>query len=92
MRIWVFNSAKEPIAIDKNCLNSFLLLLPNPSAMFDGADTADRCICDTSPYCISKSSSLLIPDIKYLFLVLRTNYHVLRTGLLPATTGATAAG
>ena len=46
--ICVFNSNNEPIAIDKKCEKS-LSERPDPSAMFEGTDTAARVICEIIP-------------------------------------------
>lgn len=43
-------SASEPIAIFKNCLNSFLFLLADPSTILVGTEIAALLIWDVSPY------------------------------------------
>ena len=47
----VSNSNNEPLAIDRNCIVSFLCCLPQPSAIFDGTETTHRLICETIPNC-----------------------------------------
>lgn len=45
----VSNSDNEPKDIYKKFINSFLVLLAAPSAMFTGIKTAHRLICDVNP-------------------------------------------
>ena len=46
----VSSSAKEPIAMDRNCENSLGDFLEAPSAMLEGMETADLLICEVNPY------------------------------------------
>lgn len=46
----VSSSAAEPAAMPKNWINSPVLFLSHPSAIFDGIDMAALCICEASPY------------------------------------------
>lgn len=46
----VSNSAADPCAIYKNCMNSFFVLRDLPSAILLGIETAARFICAVSPY------------------------------------------
>ncbi len=60
---WVSNSNDEPNAMLKNCRNSLLDFLPQPSAMFDGIETAARVICDIKPNLSDCGKSLVISNI-----------------------------
>ena len=46
---WVFNSAKEPCAIARNCAFSLRDSLFQPSATLHGTEMAERVICDRIP-------------------------------------------
>jgi len=56
---WVSNSAKDPEAIFKNLMKSLLLLLPEPSAILEGTEIAERLIWEVIPYSSSLEISLL---------------------------------
>ncbi len=77
-KISVSSSVIEPKAICKNWINSLLLFLAAPSAIFIGKETAALRICETSPnfssegnlsvtdYISFTNSKLLIHAFKFL--------------------------
>ena len=50
----VFSSYSEPFAIDKNWRNSLFPPLPNPSAIFEGIETAALLIWSLNPKSFAK--------------------------------------
>ena len=61
----------EPIAMLRKLANSLLPLLPAPSAMLDGIETAARVICETNPY-FSLAGNILVTS------------YILRASLMPS--------
>lgn len=58
--IWVSNSYCEPRAMKKNCNESLVWFLPNPSAMFEGIETALLLIWLVKPYNSSFGNDLVV--------------------------------